>query len=56
MVFFVNKFRCSINFKNFKNYPDTFRLLYDQGETSNQHDNKTLNKVKGIESKHYERI
>ena len=43
-------FRCSNNIKNFKKYPDTFRLLYDQGETSNQHDNKKLNKVKGIES------
>ena len=32
------------NFKRFKKYPDTFRLIYDQGETSNQHPN------------HYERI
>ena len=30
-------FRCSNNFKRFKKYPDTFRLLYDKGETSNQH-------------------
>ena len=45
--------RCS---NNFKKYPDSFRLLYDQGETSNQHDNKKLNKVKGIESNHKERI
>ena len=36
-----------------RTYPDTFRLSYDQGETSNQHDNKKLNKVKGIEYKIY---
>ena len=30
-------FFCSNNFKRFKKYPNTFRLLYDQGETSNQH-------------------
>ena len=48
LVFMLTIFRCSNNFKNFKKYPDTFRLLYDKGETSNQHDNKKLNKVKGI--------
>ena len=56
LVFLLTIFRCSNNFKNFKKYPDTFRLLYDKGETSNQHDNKKLNKVIGIESHHYERI
>ena len=43
--FLLTTFRCSNNFKNFKKYPDTFRLLYDQGKTSNQHNNKKLNKV-----------
>ena len=35
--FLLTIFRCSNNFKRFKKYPDTFRLLHDQGETSNQH-------------------
>ena len=56
LVFLLTIFRCPNNFKNFKKYPDTFRLLYDKGETSNQHDNKKLNKVKCIKSNHYERI
>ena len=53
LVFLLSIFRFSNNFKNFEKYPDSFCLLYDQGETFNQHDNKKLNKVKDIESNHY---
>ena len=36
-VFLLTIFRRSNNVKRFKKYPDTFGLLHDQGETSNQH-------------------
>ena len=37
LFFLLTILRCSNNFKRFKKYPDTIHLLYDQGETSNQH-------------------